>query len=79
MWVSKVYRQHNSMVVTLKGDMCRQFGITHGCHLGFEPAVLPGVVAMHVIEGITGKSDGANSSELGPLTSRGVRPEIPGG
>lgn len=36
MWVSKVHRQHNSLVITLNAGMCRAMGINRGDYLQFE-------------------------------------------
>ena len=35
MWISKVHRQHNSLVITLRAGMCREIGIKHGDHVIF--------------------------------------------
>ena len=36
MWVSRVYKQHNSLVLTLNGGMCRELGISRGDYLQFD-------------------------------------------
>jgi len=35
MWTARVYRNHNSLTVTLNKGMCRELGIRHGDILMF--------------------------------------------
>lgn len=35
MWVSRVHRQHKSLVITLRAGMCRELGIRKGDYVTF--------------------------------------------
>jgi len=50
MWVSRIYRQHNSLVVTLNRKLCEQMGWKHGQSLVFEENATKGTAEVESIE-----------------------------
>jgi hypothetical protein len=62
MWISPVYSQHGSLVVTLKAEMCRELELERGSHVMFEKVPGKQAVTMCKLSAIMGDSHGDSES-----------------